>query len=75
MGSSHMSIQLICLIFSQSSLPPDIVSVSVLMYGATISQPIALDTAAQKQNGHVIRGAPCRERRTGRETGRVRIYK
>lgn len=37
--------------------PPDIVSVGVLMYGATISRPIALNTKAQKQNGHVIRGA------------------
>lgn len=48
-------------------LTPDIVSVSVLMCGATFSLPIALDTAAQKQNGHVIRGAPYRERQTGRE--------
>ena len=52
-------------------LAPDIVSVSMLMYGATISRPIALDTAAQKQNGHVIRGAPNRERQT--RGGRVCI--
>lgn len=53
-------------------LAPDIVSVSVLMYGATISRPIALNTAGQKQNGHVIRGAPYRE--TDRETRRVCMY-
>lgn len=56
-------------------LAPDIVSVSVLMCGATFSRPIALDTAAQKQNGHVIRGAPYRERHTGRETGTVCMFK
>lgn len=50
----------------QEQLAPDVVSVSVLMYEATISRPIALDTAAQKQNGHVIRGAPYRERQSGR---------
>lgn len=42
-------------------LSPYIVSVSVLMYGATISWLITLDTAAHKQNGHVIRGAPYRQ--------------
>lgn len=48
-------------------LAPDIVSVSVLMCGATFSRPIALDTAAQKQNGHVIRGAPYRDRQAERQ--------
>lgn len=52
-------------------LAPDIASVSVLMYGAAISRPIAPDTAAQKQNGHVIRGAPYRDRQTGGEKHRV----
>lgn len=56
-------------------LAPDTVSVSVLMCGATFSRPIALDTAAQKQNGHVIRGAPNRERQTAREGGRVCVFK
>lgn len=37
---------------------PDIVSVNALMCVATFSRPIALHTAAQKQNRHVIRGAP-----------------
>lgn len=50
---------------------PDIVSTSVLMCGATFSQPIALDTAAQKQNGHVIRGAPDGEKQTGGEMSRI----
>lgn len=50
---------------------PDIMSVSVLTCGATFSQSIALDTAAQKQNGHVIRGAPDGEKQTGRELRRT----
>lgn len=50
---------------------PVIVPVSVLMCGAAFSQPIALDTAAQKQNGHVIRGAPDGEKQTGSETRRI----
>ena len=53
-------------------LAPDIVSVSVLMCATTFSRPIALDTEAQKQYGHVIRGAPYRE--TDRETGSVCVY-
>lgn len=48
-------------------LAPDIVSVSVLMCGTAFSRPIALDTAAQKQNGHVIRGASCRQRQTEKQ--------
>lgn len=51
-------------------MAPDIVPVSVLMCGTTFSWPIALDTAAQKQNGHVIRGAPYGERQAGK-TGSV----
>lgn len=39
-------------------LAPDTMSVSVLMCRAIFSRPIALDTAAQKQNGHVTRWAP-----------------
>lgn len=56
-------------------LAPDIVSISMLMCGDTFSRPIALHTAAQKQNGHVIRGAPYRGRQTGRETGRLCMFK
>lgn len=43
---------------------PDTASATVLMCGATFSRLIALDTAAQKQNGHVIRG-PLTERQGG----------
>lgn len=54
-----------CVVNMTNNQPvPDIVPVSVWMCGATFSRLIALDTAAQKQNGHVIRG-PLTERQGG----------
>lgn len=42
-------------------LAPDIVSLTVLICEALFSWLIASDAAAQKQNGHVIRGGPYKE--------------